>query len=111
MINKFKRPQEWLPTGCCDLGFPSKKRGVKSSSELISDHADPKDHDVIGSRAHIERKERSYFMANGNQQTKISKHTPSAYISDVKGLLSTGVLDGLSVTYKKDEVRYDAVII
>lgn len=50
-------------------------------------------------------------MANGNQQTKISKHTPSAYISDVKGLLSTGVLDGLSVTYKKDEVRYDAVII
>ncbi|CAL9056927.1 unnamed protein product, partial [Musa banksii] len=98
------------PLGCRDLGFPSKKRGVKSSSELISDRADPKDHDVIRSRAHIGRKERSYFMANGNQQTKISKRTPSAYISDVKGLLSTGVLDGLSVTYKKDEGKIHGII-
>ncbi|XP_065011232.1 uncharacterized protein LOC135640572 isoform X3 [Musa acuminata AAA Group] len=49
-------------------------------------------------------------MANGNQQTKTSKHTPSAYISDVKGLLSTGVLDGLSVTYKKDEGKIHGII-
>ncbi|CAL9123456.1 unnamed protein product [Musa textilis] len=110
LINKFKRPQEWPTTGCRDLGFPTKKRGVKSSSELISDSPDQKDHDVIGSRVHIERKERSYFMANGNQQTKISKHTPSTYISDVKGLLSTGVLDGLSVTYKKDEGKIHGII-
>ncbi|WOL14880.1 hypothetical protein Cni_G23661 [Canna indica] len=99
LINNFKRP----------LHFGS-KRGVETVVGIASDNTKQRHNEVAGFKMHIQEKESSYLAPNMNQQTKVLKYAPSCYISDVKSLLSTGILEGISVVYKKDEGKLDGVI-
>ncbi|RZS27139.1 hypothetical protein BHM03_00060568 [Ensete ventricosum] len=41
---------------------------------------------------------------------KHGKYTPSSPLTDVRGLLSTGLLEGFPVTYKRDEVELNGFV-
>ncbi|RRT43104.1 hypothetical protein B296_00056642 [Ensete ventricosum] len=49
-----------------------------------------------------------FSLAKGRKNH--GKYTPSSPLTDVRGLLSTGLLEGFPVTYKRDEVELNGFV-
>ncbi|XP_042419992.1 uncharacterized protein LOC122008345 isoform X1 [Zingiber officinale] len=110
-LTKLQRPDEYfLMQYDLDKLISNEKQGVKYGVELVSDNEAQKHHKAMECGVNAEGKKNFSETPDKKQQRKVEKLTENSRIFNVRSLLSTGILDGLSVTYKKGEARLHGII-